>query len=258
MATRQFSSHQEHYPSRGGGTLGADRKAATALVFQDVVAGVASTVAIQGDDGSIIASQAFALNTDQIIINAAIVYVNGLGGGSVFVDEGTYTLGANVAVLALVYLYGSGCATILTIPAATDDCIEVNGVTDWKIAFMTLLGTGAGANDVIMLTNADDGEIFSVHITDSGQDGISLFAASDHVNIHDNNIMGCARYGINNRSDDNHFIGNRIDTTGDDGIFLQAGGTNCICALNRISGWTGEAIDNNEPSSEVAHNQLIV
>ena len=241
-----------------GAVVGGYRKAATAVVFQAMVSGIASTVAVQGDTGVVIAIQATALNTDQVIINAAITYVNGLGGGSVFVDEGTYTLGANVVVLALVYLYGSGCATILTIPAATDNCIEVNAVTDWKIALMTLRTTGAGANDVISLTNADDGCIFSVHIDDSGQDGISLFAASDHVDIHDNKISGCARFGINNRSDDNHFVANRIDDTGDDGIFLQAGGTNCLCALNRISGWTGEAIDNNEPSVEVAHNQLIV
>ncbi|KKK58013.1 hypothetical protein LCGC14_3048700, partial [marine sediment metagenome] len=42
------------------------------------------------------------LNKDQIIINAAIVYVNGLGGGSVYIDEGLYTQGANVAVVTSV------------------------------------------------------------------------------------------------------------------------------------------------------------
>lgn len=232
--------------------------AATAIVFQEIVSGVASTVAVRGIDSTVIASQATALNTDQIIINAAIVYVNALGGGSVYVDEGTYTMGAPVSVLTLVYLYGAGCGTILTIPAATAACIEVDMATDWKIAFMTLRTTGVGANDAIDLTNADDGEVHSVHIDDSGQDGISLFAASDHVNVHNNNISNCGRFGINNRSDDNHFISNRINDTGDDGIFLQAGGTNCIVTGNRISGWTGEAIDNNEPSNEVAHNQLIV
>ena len=75
MASRQFSSHQEFYPARGGGTLGADRKAATALVFQDVVAGVASTVAIQGDDGSIIAIQATALVADDVIINLSLIHI---------------------------------------------------------------------------------------------------------------------------------------------------------------------------------------
>ncbi|GAH17709.1 unnamed protein product, partial [marine sediment metagenome] len=78
MAARQFSGKQEFYPSRTGGTLGGDRKAATALVYQDVVGGVASTVAIQGDDGTLIAIQATALNADQIIVNVAIVYVNAL------------------------------------------------------------------------------------------------------------------------------------------------------------------------------------
>jgi len=256
--SRHYSGEQEFYPSRSGGTLGGDRKAATALVFQQVMAGVASTVAVQGDTGAVIAIQATALAADEVIINAAIVYVNGLGGGSVFVDEGTYTQAAAVTLLALVYLYGSGCATILTIPAATATCIDVNGITDWKIAFFTLRTTGVGANDVITLTNADDGSIFSNHIDDSGQDGISLFAASDNIDVHDNKIYGCARFGINNRSDDNHFTANRIDGTGSDGMFLQAGGTYNVVTENRISGWVGEGIDNDEPTNQVAHNVTAV
>ena len=256
--SRQYSGKHEFYPSRSGGELGGDRKAATALVFQHVVAGVLSTVAVQGDTGVIIAIQATALNTDQIIINLAIAYVNGLGGGSVFVDESLYTLGANVAVLGSIYLYGSGAGTILTILAATDDCIEVNGVTDWKIALMTIRTTGAGANDAISLVNADDGEIFSVVIDDSGQDGIIIDGNTVDVNIHDNKISNCTRYGINNAGDDNQIVDNRIDATGDDGMWLQAGGTYNIVTTNRVSGWVGEGIDADEPTNQVDHNITAV
>ena len=255
----QFSSHQEHYPARGFAPAVADfRKAATAVVWQGLIAGVMNTIAVQGDDGTVILNQATALNTDQIIINAAEVYVNALGGGSVFVDESVYTMGVNVAHLANVYLYGSGPATILTILAATDDCIEVNGVTNWKIALMTLRTTGVGANDVITLINADDGEIFGVVIDDSGQDGIIIDADSTDVDIHDNKISNCTRYGINNSGDDNHIKGNRIDTTGNDGIWLQAGGTYCIVIENRVSGWVGEGIDSDEPTNQVDHNITAV
>ena len=260
MAARQFSSHQEFYPARGGGTLGADRKAATALVFQDVVAGVASTVAIQGDDGSIIAIQATALNTDQVIINAAIVYVNGLGGGSVFVDEGTYNLGANVALLTSVYLYGSGVATILTILAATDVCIDVNAVINVRIAHLSVATTGVGANDALQVRGASIAiEIENVYCLASGQDALSIAAASSEVYVHGCLLVGeITRYGINNAGDNVRITENRIDDTGNDGIWLQAGGTYCIVTDNRISDWTGEAIDSDEPTNQVAHNVTAV
>lgn len=196
------------------------KKAATALVYQALVAGVLNTIAIQGNNGIVIANQASALNTDQVIINAAEVYVAALGGGSVFVDQSVYTLGANVAHLAGVYLYGSGPATILTIPAATDDCIEVNGVADWKIAFMTLRTTGAGASDAIALVDADDGEIFSVVIDDSGQDGISVDVDCVNIRIHDNDISGCVRRGIYNFSDEIILTDNRVSVC-EDGIYFE-------------------------------------
>lgn len=195
---------------------------------------------------------------DEIQINAAIVFVNALGGGTVFLNLGTYTLASSIALLATVYLYGSGIGSILTIPAATDECIEINGAADWKIAFLTAQTTGAGANDAITLINADNGEIFSVTIDESGQDGIIIDGDSDDNNIHDNKITNCTRFGVNNSGDDNQIINNRIETTGDDGMFLQAGGTNNSISLNRISAWTGEAIDNDEVSNEVNHNLLIV
>ena len=252
-----------HRRGRGTATgaavmVGDHVKAATAIVFQAIVSGVASTVAIQGIDSTVIASQATALNTDQIIINAAIVYVNGLGGGSVYIDEGLYTQGANVAVLTSVFLYGSGAATILTIPAATDDCLEISGVTGWKLAFMTLRTTGAGANDALTLVNADDGEIFGLVIDDSGQDGIIIDGDCSNVKIHDNDISVCTRYGVNNSGDDVQIRGNRIATTGNDGVWIQAAAANSIVALNRISGWTGEAIDDDSATTEVAHNIVVV
>ena len=234
------------------------KKAATAIVYQESWGGVTNTIAISGYDSSIIAYQVTSLNTDEVIINAAIVWVNALGGGSVYIEESTYTFGANVALLASVYLYGSGSGSILTIPAATDDCVEISGVTGWKIALLTLRTTGVGANDALSLVDADDGEIFSLVIDDSGQDGIIIDGDSSSVNIHDNNISGCTRYGINNSGDNNQIQGNRIDTTGDDGIWLQAGGTYCVIVENRISGWTGEGIDNDESTNQVAHNITAV
>lgn len=251
----QFSGRQEFYPARTyAPAIGDFRKAATAVVFQGLIAGVLNTIAVQGDDGTVIANQAAALNADEVIINAMVAYLNGLGGGSGFIDRSLYTLAANVAPLANVYLYGAGRATILTIPAATDDCVEVNGVADWKLGFMTLRTTGAGANDVILLVDADDGEIFGVVIDDSGQDGLVIDGDSVGNDIHNIKVSTCARYGFNLAGDDNRFVDNRIDGTGNDGIWVQATAINNIVALNRISNWVGEAIDVDNVNNEVVHN----
>lgn len=188
---------------------------------------------------------------DEVQINAAITYVNALGGGTVYIEQGTYTLAANVSLLASVFLYGSGAATILTTPAATDDCLEISGVTGWKIAFMTLRTTGAGANDAISLVNADDGEIFSVIIDDSGQDGIIIDDDCSNVKIHDNEISTCTRYGINNSGDNVQIRGNRVDATGNDNIWIQDTADATIVRNNRLSNWTGEALDDDGTNTDL-------
>ena len=235
------------------------KKAATAQVYQTVIGGVGWTIACN-EFGVLILNQLTALGTDQIIINAAIVYANGLGGGSVFVDEGTYNLGANVALLTSVYLYGSGVATILTILAATDVCIDVNAVINVRIAHLSVATTGVGANDALQVRGASIAiEIENVYCLASGQDALSIAAASSEVYVHGCFLVGeITRYGINNAGDNVRITENRIDDTGDDGIWLQAGGTYCIVTGNRISDWTGEAIDWDEQTCQVAHNITAV
>ena len=123
---------------------------------------------------------------------------------------------------------------------------------------MRIETTGIGANDAINVNGGTIGEIFSVYISASSQDGISIDNNSYSINIHDNVITQILRYGINHLGFNCHIHDNRINTTGNDGIWLQATGTNNLVSGNRIDGWTGEAIDNDAPSNEVAHNQLIV
>lgn len=224
------------------------------------MAGVASTVAIQGDDGSLIDIRPTADNADERIINAAITYVTTapFNGGSVFIDEGTYTLAASVDLLDAIYLYGAGLATILTIPAGTDDCIDTNTAEGFKLAFMTVQTTGIGANDAILVNGSTIGEIFSVYISASGQDGISIDNNSYSINIHDNVITQILRYGINHLGFNCHIQDNRINTTEDDGIWLQLGGTYCVVNGNRIDDWTNEAIDWDDSTCQVSHNITAV
>lgn len=246
--SRQFSSHQEHYPSRGGGTLGADRKAATALVYQDVVAGVASTVAIQGDDGSVIAIQASALNTDNVIFNAATVYVAALGGGMIYVEESDYNLAATWNVSVDIFVQGAGWDAILNYNAG-GNCITATGdnvkIRDLKIIIVAGAG-GAGTrpNGIFADTRinveifgvwvigdttvADDGsnirqcgivfdtvtesKISSNRFEDNERHGLSLNDASNDNVISLNNIQGNTSQGCRFSESDNNVFSNNVST----------------------------------------------
>ena len=246
MAARQFSSHQEFYPARGGGALGADRKAATALVFQDVVAGVASTVAIQGDDGSIIAIQATALNTDQVIINATAVYVNGLGGGSIFIEQGNYLLTASVTPLTNVFIYGAGPDTVLNGQnlAHAIDINAQNYIMIWNLSVQTTTGGGGLVNAVNIQGGCTFIKLDTVLIAQSDQDGVAITNADSEVWIIDTAIQNVDRFGINNDGDTCRFFNNEITgAIGNDGIFLDANSDGNYVINNHVHAWTGEPID---------------
>ncbi len=125
--------------------VGANRKAATAIVFQGLIAGVLNTVAVQGDDGTIIGNQATALNTDNIIFNVASVYVNALGGGEIYVEGAGYNLAATWNVSVYIAVRGAGWTAILNYDAG-GNCITFTGdnakVRDLKIAITA--GAGGG------------------------------------------------------------------------------------------------------------------
>ncbi len=84
------------------------KRAATAIVYQQTIGGVSYTVAIDASTSAVIAIQAMALNTDQIIINATVVYVNALGGGEIYIEQGTYNLGAQVVTTTGITIKGAG------------------------------------------------------------------------------------------------------------------------------------------------------
>jgi len=160
-----------------------------------------------------------------------------------------------------IEIIGAGSlVTNLTSTAAGGPCIDINACTDVRVAHLSVATTGVGANDAIQVRGASTPvTLQDIVCLDSGQDAVSIAAASSVVRIY-----GCyfataiTRYGINISGDDCIVLGNRIDATGNDGIWLQTGGTGNILTLNRISGWTGEGIDNDDPSNTVSHNDTTV
>ena len=225
---RQFSSHQEHYPSRSGGALGGDRKAATALVFQAVVAGVASTVAVQGDDGTVIAIQATALLTDNLIFNATTVFVAALGGGKIYVEEADYTLAATWNVAVDIFVQGAGWNAILNYDAA-GNCITVTGdnvkIRDLKIEIVAGAGAAGTRPNCIFATARTNVEITNMWLfgetvsppdgSNVRQSGIVFGINMTFSKIAFNTIENFERNGI-------VFAG----TLGDENTFIEIEGNN--------------------------------
>ena len=132
------------FPAHFGDSLW--KKAATAIVFQQIVGGVNTTFAIDGYTSGVIASQAAALNTDDIIFNAATVYVAALGGGKIYVEEADYNLAATWNVSVDIFVQGAGSDAILNYDAG-GNCITITGdnvkIRDLKIVIVAGAG-GAG------------------------------------------------------------------------------------------------------------------
>lgn len=258
----QINSHLATAPPFPGPVVDFNffKKAATAIVYQELVAGVLNTIAIQGNNGLVIAFQATALGTNQIIVNAAIVYVNALGGGSVYVEQGDYPLTASVALLQLVYLYGAGPDTVLDGGAAAH-ALDINGVTNAEVArisFSTTQGGGTAFNPINIHGGSSYIRFENIHIFSSDNDGIAITNADSEIWVLDSVIVNCDNYGLNCDGDDCVF--REVDYSGvigNDAIFLGANSDDCYVISNHIHAWTGEPIDD-DGDNIVKRNLCVV
>lgn len=242
--SRQFSGRQEFYPSRSGGTLGADRKAATALVYQEVVAGVLSTVAIQGDTGALLVLQATALGTDNIIINAALVYVSALGGGSIYIEQSTYAIddpidfpGNNLSV------YGAGVDTFIDGDALAtgEHAFQISGRTDCSIRYLSVQtedGGGKICHCIFIEDGSDRFVVEHVIIVDSDDDGIHVEGTTiDTGHILHCEILDVDGVGVDVDMDGGNFIyrlhveGCDVGNCGGIGINLAPSPGNFYCEI---------------------------
>ncbi len=201
--------------------VGANRKAATAIVFQGLIAGVLNTIAVQGDDGTIIGNQATALNTDNIIFNVASVYVNALGGGEIYVEEAGYNLAATWNVSVYISVRGAGWAAILNYDAG-GNCITFTGdnakVRDLKIVITAGAGAGGTRPNGIYANARTNLEISGVWcygdvtVADDGADarqcGIVFLAVQSSL-VTGNKLENCDRHGMYIEGDWTNFY-NRI------------------------------------------------
>ncbi len=217
-----------------GVVVGGLVKAATAIVFQALVAGIASTVAIRGIDSTVIAVQATALNTDNIIFNAATVYVAALGGGEIYVEEAGYNLAATWNVSVYISVRGAGWNTILNYNAG-GNCITFTGdnakVRDLKIVITAGAGGGGTRPNSIFADTRTNIEVKGVWVVgdktqaDDGSDIRQCAVVFDTVNdsrILNNRFQGNDRHGVSlEASPDNAITGNTIHDNTQTGIFLN-------------------------------------
>lgn len=198
------------------------RTAATAIVFQGLIAGVLNTVAVQGDDGAVIANQATALNTDNIIFNAATIYVAALGGGEIYVEEAGYNLAATWNVSVYIAVRGAGWATILNYDAG-GNCITFTGnnakVRDLKIVIVAGAG-GAGTRPNCIfadtLTNIEVRGVWGIGDQTVGDDGSNqrqcglVFDAVTESKTLNNRFENHRQNGIRLEAVDYSFINDNI------------------------------------------------
>ncbi len=219
------------------------------MVFQFNFSGVTYTAAIAAGVSGWVPLGCSAIGADDVEINAAVVYVNGLGGGKVIIRIGLYTLTATVNLLASTGLSGSGENSHIT-SAGNFHLITISAQDDCFVEYIQLSGTSTGNNaDCI---NIEDGsDRFHIHhniISDSDRDGILIEGTDVYEGwITENHITNTDRTGINVFMDmanyfyHSHILNNHFEGCGAGGIagFRYADG---IISDNTVYNCTGTGI----------------
>lgn len=174
------------------------------------------------------------------------------GSGSIEIVAGTFTVAAGVISLdaadSSLRICGAGMV-VTTLSSSTGTCLDINGAVNIQIEDLSVLTTGVGANDALVVRGASG----IIHLTriacsDAGQDAVSIASAAGNVFMEALDLSaaaadGIARYGVNIAGDNCKLTLSRINNTGDDGIWIQGTADGTIVRHNSISNWVGEACD---------------
>lgn len=198
---------------------------------------------------------------DDVQINAALTYVSGLGGGSVFLERGVYDItdpvtfpGNNIMLCGIgrdSFLDGDNLAT-------TEHCIVINGYDDITIKDIGIQTQNGGTKTChgiymtdcyrtriidVIIVNSDDNGIYvdagsqrflikNVNILDADGHGIILSGAASIGVGHIVNcvIEGCGGHGIlsGTNSSDHVFIGNNFGGNGLSGMCFSSSSSNIV------------------------------
>jgi len=189
---------------------------------------------------------------DEVQIHLAIDYVASLGGGSITILQGDYD-----AVVVLdedeVIIQGVGDATYID-GNTRGHAFSVTGARG-VIKDLQVSTTGGATNnfDGVNVTGADC-VVENIWVSDSDRHGVYVNAPGGKVrgnlieSVDDNSV------GVGALGDGTIISGNDIDTAGADTILIDVDAENCVVEGNKITGWTGEAIDDNSLTSSIGND----
>jgi len=226
------------WDSRIGGPPGPDgffsfwKRAATAISYQVAIAGVQYTVSITSF-GALINATASALNTDDIPLNAALVYITALGGGELYADEGDYNLADPVDYPGdNLIITGSGRNTLFDGVGLADNehAIQITGRDDCTVRNLAVQNPAGGGltRYCILIENGSDRTMIErVVIVQSDHDAIHITGTTLNGGwIIDCEILSCDETGIYFRMDADVYVydfiisGNRLVNCIEGGIHL--------------------------------------
>lgn len=172
---------------------------------------------------------------DDVQIQAAIDYVNTLGGGTIYIKSGTYVITNTIISYSNIEIYGDGMdVTILNTSDNTDALhVNVGGANEYggsieKIKIL-LEGTATG----IIVDNTWLFKINKVKIspkTDNYDISIQILNSSHHVYITNSRLTLFNNYGIDVEDGNGGFIENN-DLAGEDGsvgIYIKPDGWSIV------------------------------
>ena len=207
--------------------------------------------------------------SDNACIQAAIDYVNGLGGGSVLIREGTYLIETNIQLKSLVSMCGVGFKTILEEAGATY-ILQASNKNNFSISNLKIeLNNDTNAHSGIRLDTATCSDITISHVKISNcaetagtcvgvgignSEDIKIvnciFDTCHNYSIASNNaerllIQGCHVYGAigilayNSGTKDSIMNGNVVETVDGTSIGIKLNvAENCIISNNVLTSLT--------------------
>ena len=187
--------------------------------------------------------------SDDACIQAAIDYVNGIGGGSVLIREGTYTISASDSVLPKsdMIISGVGVGTILkkaSSASTNSHIIYINGESNITISNMRLNGDKTNQSnlfDNIRVFNASNIIIEKNYVENAERTGIYLDANVNSSKISKNKVMSSSVQAINVNGRSNTIIDNYVDGTDSDFAIVIGEGYNISAIGNYVQNgyWDG-------------------
>ena len=214
---------------------------ATFVVGTTAGGAISPTLADYQADGEAVAG-AGTIDGDQVEINAAIAAANAVGGGTVYLMEGTYEIDDSIIMDSNVTLVGAGSeATTIVItdgtdPSSTLDIITNSGIdTYMEIRNMKLDVNGNG--------NSGTAEVNGIDIAASGQTGLLPGVVIDNIVLLDTELDGIRIAGSLSEVRNVFLDCNNSNIVGEYGVITTNGGRNKLtdsyiydCGAINISG----------------------